>query len=72
MAKAAEFCTAHFTALLYAELWCQNQVDGEIGDFDQSNCSVTKLDVIYDQIDDVTGMALQAILKKVSTLLECV
>jgi ataxia telangiectasia mutated family protein len=65
VAKAAHFCTAHFTALLYAEFWCQEQINQEPSDDSVSTSSYTKLDSVYERVDEVTGNALQNILRQV-------
>ncbi|XP_044260658.1 serine-protein kinase ATM isoform X2 [Tribolium madens] len=64
MAKAAHFCTAHFTALLYADLWCQAQIDQSPIDYALSSSTYTSLDLIYEKVDRTTGQALQHILRE--------
>ncbi|XP_008191052.1 serine-protein kinase ATM isoform X2 [Tribolium castaneum] len=64
VAKAAHFCTAHFTALLYADLWCQAQIDKSPDDYCLSSSIYTKLDLIYEKVDQITGDALQNILRQ--------
>lgn len=68
VAKAAEFCAAHFTALLYCQLWCQAKV--EQLELDQkiidSSVGLTVLDFIFENEEDHIGEALQNILRNVS------
>ncbi|CAH2005984.1 unnamed protein product [Acanthoscelides obtectus] len=63
-ANAAEFCSAHFTALLYSDLWCQTKID-EI--LDRNNPLAeqrsTMLDTIYENESEEIGEALQNILR---------
>ncbi|KAJ8978033.1 hypothetical protein NQ317_013561 [Molorchus minor] len=64
VAKAAEFCSAHFTSLLYSELWCQARMQ-EI-EKNQKNLEYvvqTKLDIIYEIEEEQIGEALQDILR---------
>lgn len=67
MAKAAHYCTEYFTALLYAEKWCQLQ---DLDSYYVSSIAYTKLDIIYEKIDKVTGDALYNILREVTTILD--
>lgn len=68
VAKAAEFCAAHFSALLYSELWCQAKVQ------ELENCQKTvdylvgstMLDFIFENEEECVGEALQNILRNVS------
>lgn len=68
VAKAAEFCAAHFSALLYSELWCQAKVQ-ELESCQTNTeywiCS-TKLDFIFENEVECVGEALQNILRNVS------
>ncbi|XP_018573379.1 serine-protein kinase ATM [Anoplophora glabripennis] len=65
VAKAAEFCAAHFSALLYSELWCQAKIQ------ELENCQKTAdyligstmLDFIYENEEECVGEALQNILR---------
>ncbi|KAJ8960033.1 hypothetical protein NQ318_009470 [Aromia moschata] len=62
VAKAAEFCAAHFSALLYSELWCHAKIQ-EIEGRKKYNVGLTKLDVIYENEEEQIGEALQDILR---------
>ncbi|CAH1170506.1 unnamed protein product [Phaedon cochleariae] len=64
VAKSAEFCAAHFSALLYAELWCQLKIE-DIQNQDVSYCEKrsTMLDFIYEHQGAEVGEALQNILR---------
>ncbi|XP_050307938.1 serine-protein kinase ATM isoform X2 [Anthonomus grandis grandis] len=67
IAKAAAFCSAHFSALLYAELWCQEQMD----DFEKQKTKNkiafenghSVLDFIYESVDKEVAIPLQQILQ---------
>ncbi|XP_076265481.1 serine/threonine-protein kinase tefu isoform X1 [Rhynchophorus ferrugineus] len=58
IARAAAFCSAHFTALLYGELWCRKEAELISH---ESRCSI--LDDIYEQHDNINGISLQNILQ---------
>nr|CAI5844505.1 unnamed protein product [Callosobruchus analis] len=63
-AKAAEFCSAHFTALLYSDLWCQTKIDGILDRNKQlTEQRFTMLDTIYENESEEIGEALQNILR---------
>ncbi|KAJ8933927.1 hypothetical protein NQ314_013683 [Rhamnusium bicolor] len=65
VAKGAEFCAAHFTALLYSELWCQARLQDIQNGRQNSELLVgsTMLDVIYENEEEKVGEALQNILR---------
>ncbi|VEN39029.1 unnamed protein product [Callosobruchus maculatus] len=63
-AKAAEFCSAHFTALLYSDLWCQTKIDGILDRNKQlAEQRFSMLDTIYENETEEIGEALQNILR---------
>lgn len=68
VAQAAQFCSAHFSVLLYTEIWAQQKLE-EIrseNDIDTlSRVDTNMLDVIYEHVDVYTRKALQHILEKV-------
>ncbi|KAG5880543.1 hypothetical protein JTB14_026776 [Gonioctena quinquepunctata] len=64
VAKAAEFCSAHFSALFYSELWCQTKIE-QIQNENYSYCHQrsTMIDFIYEHEGSEVGEALQNILR---------
>ncbi|XP_060527564.1 serine-protein kinase ATM isoform X2 [Cylas formicarius] len=67
IANAAAFCSAHFTALFYGELWCQEKIS-EIEQNDFGNAAslengYTRLDIIYESVSEEIGTTLQSILR---------
>lgn len=67
VSKAAEFCASHFSALLYAELWCQSKLE-KLQDENKILCEQRSsfLDTIYDNECEEVGEALHNILRHVS------
>ncbi|XP_023014307.2 serine/threonine-protein kinase tefu [Leptinotarsa decemlineata] len=63
-AKAAQFCSAHFSTLLYTELWCQTQIEN-IQNENPAFCEQrsTMIDFIYERVGREAGEALQHILR---------
>ncbi|KAK3593829.1 hypothetical protein CHS0354_011431 [Potamilus streckersoni] len=71
MAKAAQFCSAHFTAVLYAEIWCdvqrekaehsknQSQISQSLS---QSQSQETRIDSLSGSSSDKTGLNVQELL----------
>lgn len=68
VAQAAQFCSAHFTSILYAELWCYNKMDGSMIS-SQNGLSLLGFLCENEQKDLETTSALQNILRTVSILL---
>ncbi|XP_066152379.1 serine-protein kinase ATM isoform X2 [Euwallacea fornicatus] len=63
--KAAAFCSAHFSALLYTELWCQEKIalaQGKLNGQPFEN-GYTLVDFIYESEPQETGVTLQQILQ---------
>lgn len=69
VAKAAEFCANHFSALYYSELWCQEMIE-KIQREDSTYCEKrsTMIDNIYEKADQEFGETLHNILRNVSKL----
>lgn len=67
VAKAAEFCSSHFSALFYSEIWCQTKID-ILQEQDKSLCDQrsTFLDTIYENEGEEVGETLHNILRNVS------
>lgn len=68
VAQAAQFCSAHFSVLLYTEVWAQERLEDirRENTVDTLSCTDTNmLDVIYEHMDQHTKKALQRILEKV-------
>lgn len=69
IAKAAVFCSAHFSALLYTELWCQEKISEfsskklHGGTFEHG---YSLLDLIYESEPSEITNVLQQILQVVS------
>jgi len=69
IAKAAVFCSAHFSALLYTELWCQEKISESSskklygGTFEHG---YSLLDLIYESESIEITNVLQQILQVVS------
>ncbi|KAK4874732.1 hypothetical protein RN001_014092 [Aquatica leii] len=66
VAQAAQFCSAHFTALLYVELWCQErlkEIQGVVDDNYANSTSFTYLDIIVRH-EESNGKRLLHILKE--------
>ncbi|KAF5282895.1 hypothetical protein FQR65_LT14172 [Abscondita terminalis] len=66
VSQAAQYCSAHFTALLYIELWCQERLKETQKVVDEhytSSTSFTYLDIIVQQ-DDINGKRLLNILRE--------
>ncbi|CAH1112514.1 unnamed protein product [Psylliodes chrysocephalus] len=64
VAKAAEFCANHFSALYYSELWCQEMIE-KIQREDSTYCEKrsTMIDNIYEKADQEFGETLHNILR---------
>ena len=58
IAMAAQFCSAYFSSVLYAELWCWSNLK-TVRDFD----SIPIIDQIYEQ-ENKQGKIVQDILKE--------
>ena len=58
IAQGAQFCSAYFTSVLYAELWCDSFLNGNRG-----FCSTTLIDFIVDR-DPIKGKILQDVIRK--------
>lgn len=67
VAKAAEFCSSHFNALFYSELWCQERIETLQGQ-DKSLCDQRSsfLDTIYENENEEIGETLHNVLRNVS------
>lgn len=68
VARAAQFCFAHFSMLLYIELWAREQLE-QIMDhsgYQPFATDVTKLDIIYQEQDEHIRKTLHGMLKNVS------
>ncbi|CAG9773154.1 unnamed protein product [Ceutorhynchus assimilis] len=67
IAKAATFCSAHFSTILYAELWCQQQKDLILLNKSKNEANVEDetafLDYIYYFVSKELGITLQQILQ---------
>ncbi|KAF2897556.1 hypothetical protein ILUMI_08624 [Ignelater luminosus] len=61
--QAAQFCTAHFTALLYVELWCQERLNEIRSSTTNYSSSLTPLDIICQNEEPKIRQALQNILR---------
>ncbi|KAL1501124.1 hypothetical protein ABEB36_006509 [Hypothenemus hampei] len=62
IAKAAAYCSAHFSALLYSELWCQEKIDeNNLRNSNSLDQFATHLDTIYKS--EANGTTLQEILQ---------
>ncbi|VVC40821.1 Hypothetical protein CINCED_3A017263 [Cinara cedri] len=61
VSRAAQFCSAHFTSILYLELWC----DKEFKKMEKDHCSMTfnPVDTITEMLRD-DGLLLQSILNE--------
>ncbi|XP_063244550.1 serine-protein kinase ATM [Bacillus rossius redtenbacheri] len=66
VAQAAQFCCAHFTSIMYAELWCAQQIKDDVMIGDEPN--VTVLDYIYEKNPE-KGAIIQSILREAYTRL---
>lgn len=68
VARAAQFCFAHFSVLLYIELWAREQLQRirEVRGYQPFATDVTELDVIYQEQDEHTRNTLHSMLKNVS------
>lgn len=64
VAQAAQFCSAHFTALLYVELWCQTRLENL--NLSEKHYTLTLLDFICQKEDPQIQQSLQSIMRKVS------
>ncbi|KAB0793612.1 hypothetical protein PPYR_13232 [Photinus pyralis] len=67
VAQAAQFCTAHFTALLYTELWCQEKLEQDRAILNNSTITVSGLsylDIIAQNEEPDTRKRLQYILRE--------
>ncbi|KAJ8917850.1 hypothetical protein NQ315_010763 [Exocentrus adspersus] len=65
VAKAAEFCAAHFSSLQYSELWCQAKVQKLEGKkkICENSVGSTVLDFIFENEEEAVGEALQNIFR---------
>lgn len=63
VAKGAQFCSAHFTSILYAELWCYNILDSNMT---SAKNMLSVLDYVCKTEDADLTDALQNILREVS------
>lgn len=70
VARAAQFCFAHFSVLLYIELWAREQLEKIRDDrgYEPFVTDVTELDVVYQEQDEHTRNTLHLMLKKVSLM----
>lgn len=69
IAEAALFCKAHFTSVLYVELWCQKKIEElwqEKNNFLELSMKSTSLDLIIQREDLRTQKTLQNILTEVN------
>ncbi|KAK5640688.1 hypothetical protein RI129_009235 [Pyrocoelia pectoralis] len=66
VAQAAQFCTAHFTALLYTEIWCQEKIRQNRAILNNSAIVISGscLDLIIQNEDSDTRKNLQYILRE--------
>lgn len=68
IAKAAAFCSAHFSALLYAELWCRKKMahmekQRNTPAFENE---LTFLDQILENVSEEERITFQQIMQNVS------
>lgn len=63
VAQSALFCSAHFTAILYAELWCQTEIKRL--SITQRDLSLTSLDYICQNQEPEIAEAVQFIFREV-------
>lgn len=68
VARAALFCCAHFSVLLYIELWAKQQLERirDTKGYEPFATDVTELDIIYQEQDEHTRNTLHNMLKSVS------
>lgn len=67
VAKAAAFCSAHFSVIHYAELWCRQQISNNIpADGQMLGSGFNLLDQIYENVPEDVGVTLNQILQTVS------
>lgn len=67
VARAAQFCSAHFSVLLYIELWAKTQLETirAAKPYEPFATDVTELDIIYQEQDEHTKKTLHSMLKSV-------
>lgn len=69
VAQCAQFCRAHFTSILYLELWCYEKLDDKMV---SSQSDMSSFDIICNTEEQDISLALQNILRQVSTLIICI